>query len=98
MSFANILAEGPIVLWGAHVRHRGPESIAEYWGPQIYTLITVWTPLRSYEATVITRGGSTVGDAGDASPSTSNVCWFCQTTLMVQNKWFRQCNTPTWRW
>jgi len=23
MSFANILTEGPIVLWGAHVRHRG---------------------------------------------------------------------------
>jgi len=20
----------------------GPESIAEYWGPQIYTLITAW--------------------------------------------------------
>jgi len=51
------------------------------------------------------RGGSTVGDAGDASPSTSNVCCFGQTTLMAhfgprQNMWFRKCNTctPTWRW
>src|SRR6218665_1816477 len=32
------------------------------------------------------RGGSTVGDAGDASPSTSNICCFGQTTLMAHHK------------
>jgi len=33
MSLANILTEGPIVLWGAHVRHRGPRVHCWVLGP-----------------------------------------------------------------
>ena len=37
----------------------------------------------SFILSINSKGGSTVGDAGDASPSTSNVCWFGQRTLMA---------------